>query len=219
MNVGVEYLEQKMKDALPGACIVRVTGETLREKKNTPMRLRPGDPAIVIGTQALSRPYGLKARKLIMVEWEELMRVGGYRAGEKMFHVLSNLIDILMPEEVYVFMPRKKRVNFQDYLDVKGFYDAELEKRKYAQFPPYVRIFLLEIERENESAGVRLVEKIKATAEKYGIAQHITGPLVQKRKGYRWRMILKGNEEQLFEPLSALSNLAGVRVEVDPINI
>jgi primosomal protein N' len=154
-----------------------------------------------------------------MIEWEGLLRVGGYRAGEKMFHVLSNLMDVLEPDELYAVMTRKKRVDIKEFLDLKAFCVAELEKRKSAQFPPFVRIFLLEVEREDEAAGMRLVAKIKLTADKYRISQHITGPLMQKRKKYRWRMILKGNEEQLFESLSALSDLAGVRVEADPVNI
>lgn len=218
-HVGVEYLEHKVKDAVPGIPIIRVAGDTFRENKNEFMRLCAGEPAIIIGTQALAKPYGLKVNKLIMIEWEELMRVGGYRAGEKMLHILSNLVDTLDPEELYVFMTRKKRVNVQDFLDMKNYYSSELERRKQAQFPPYVRIFLLEVEKDNESAGLRIVAKIKSAAVRYGVAQHITGPLMQKRKGYRWRLILKGNDEQVYAFLSVIGNLSGVRVETDPVNI
>lgn len=218
-HVGVEYLEHKLKDAMPEIPIIRLTGDTLRENKNELRSLCPGSPAIIIGTQALAKPYGFKVNKLIMVEWEELMRVGGYRAGEKMLHVLSNLLDTLDPEELFVFMSRKKRVNFSEFLHIKNFCSAELEKRFNAQFPPYVRIFLLEVEKESESSGLKVVAKIKTTAERYGVARHITGPLMQKRKGYRWRLILKGNDEQVYEFLSVISNLSGVRVEADPVNI
>jgi primosomal protein N' (replication factor Y) len=219
LNVGVEYLERKLQDAFPGVPVIPVTGETLHENRDELKRLCPGEPAIIIGTQALSKPYGLKAKKLVMIEWEELMRIGGYRAGEKMFHVLSNLIDALEPEELYVLMARKKRVNLQEFFDVKVFCSAELEKRKNAQFPPFVRIFLLEVEREDETAGMRLVAKIISMADKYGIAKYITGPLMQKRRKYQWRMILKGKEDQLYEFLSAMGGFSGVRVEADPVNI
>jgi primosomal protein N' len=154
-----------------------------------------------------------------MIEWEELMRIGGYRAGEKMFHVLSNLMDALEPDELYAVMARKKRVDLKEFFDVKAFSLAELEKRKNAQFPPYVRIFLLEIEKADENAGMRQVAKIKLMADKYRISQLITGPLVQKRRKYRWRMIIKGNEDQLYEFLSAVSSFRGVRVDADPVNI
>ena len=42
---------------------------------------------------------------------------------------------------------------------------------------------------------------------------------MQKRRKYRWRMILKGNEDQLYEFLSAMGGFPGVRVEADPVNI
>jgi primosomal protein N' len=218
-SVGVEYLERKLLDAFPGVPVIPVTGETLHENREALTRVCPGDPAIIIGTQALSKPHGLKVHKLIMIEWEELMRIGGYRAGEKMFHVLSNLMDALEPEELYALMARKKRVDLKEFFDVKAFCMAELEKRKNAQFPPFMRIFLLEIEKADEAAGMRIVAKIKQTADKYRISQHITGPLMQKRRKYRWRMILKGNEDQLYDFLSAMGGFPGVRVEADPVNI
>jgi primosomal protein N' (replication factor Y) len=218
-NVGVEYLERKLLDAFPGVPVISVTGETLHENRDALKGLNTGDPAIIIGTQVLSKPHELKVHKLIMIEWEELMRIGGYRAGEKMFHVLSNLMDALEPEELYAVMARKKRVDLKEFFDVKAFFVAELERRKSAQFPPFVRIFLLEVEREDENSGMRLVAKIKLTADKYRVSQHITGPLMQKRRKYRWRMILRSNEDQLYDFLSAMTDLSGVRLEADPVNI
>lgn len=218
-NVGVEYLEQKLKDALPGVSIIRVTGDTFRENKDPFKGCCPGEPVIAIGTQALSKPYGIKAQKLIMVEWEGLMRVGGYRAREKMFHILSNLVDVLEPEKLYLFMTRKKRVNVKEFFDVASFCTAELEKRKSAQFPPFVRLFLLEVEREDEMSGMRIIAKVTLTAKKHQILQHITGPLMQKRRKYRWRMILKGSEDKVYDFLAAVSDFHGVSIEVDPLNI
>ena len=102
---------------------------------------------------------------------------------------------------------------------MKQFCNSELEKRKNANFPPFLRIFLLEVEKEKELIGMKLIEKIKAAAHKYGITQHITGPLMQRRKKYRWRLILKGNENQLHDFLTTISDYPGVRVEADPVNI
>lgn len=218
-NVGVEYLERTLQEVFPGVTIISAIGESLYENKEAFTKLSLSEPAFVIGTQALTKPYGLKVDKLVMIEWEELKRIGGYRAEEKMFHILSNLVDVLEPDEIYAVMVRKKKAELKAFLDVKKFCNSELEKRKNAQFPPFVRIFLLEIEKEKELAGIKIVEKIKIAADKYGIAQHITGPLMQRRKKYRWRMILKGNEDQLYDFLTTVSDYPGVRVEADPVNI
>jgi len=218
-NVGVEYLERTLQEVFPGVTIISAIGESLYENKEAFTKLSLSEPAFVVGTQALTKPYGLKVDKLVMIEWEELKRIGGYRAEEKMFHILSNLVDVLEPDEIYAVMVRKKKADLKAFLDVKKFCNAELEKRKNAQFPPFVRIFLLEIEKEKELAGIKLVEKIKITADKYGITQHITGPLMQRRKKYRWRMILKGDENQLYDFLTTVSDYPGIRVEADPVNI
>ena len=218
-HVGVEYLERSLRELFQGVTIISVTGDSFYENKEAFAKLDYEEPAIIIGTQALTKPYGLKAHKLVMIEWEELMRIGGYRAGEKMFHVLSNLVDVLEPDELYAVMVRRKRINLEEFFDGKAFCNAELEKRKNAQFPPFVRIFLLEVEKEKELVGIGLVEKIKTEADKHEITQHITGPLMQRRKKYRWRMILKGSEDQLYDFLTTVSDYPGVRVEADPVNI
>ena len=218
-HVGVEYLERSLRELFQGVTIISVTGDSFYENKEAFAKLDYEEPAIIIGTQALTKPYGLTAHKLVMIEWEELMRIGGYRAGEKMFHVLSNLVDVLEPDELYAVMVRRKRIDLEEFFDGKAFCNAELEKRKNAQFPPFVRIFLLEVEKEKELVGIRLVEKIKTAADKYEITQHITGPLMQRRKKYRWRMILKGSEDQLYDFLTTVSDYPGVRVEADPVNI
>ncbi|MBP1745964.1 MAG: priA [Deltaproteobacteria bacterium] len=218
-HVGVEYLERSLRELFQGVTIISVTGDSFYENKEAFAKLDYEEPAIIIGTQALTKPYGLTAHKLVMIEWEELMRIGGYRAGEKMFHVLSNLVDVLEPDELYAVMVRRKRIDLEEFFDGKAFCNAELEKRKNAQFPPFVRIFLLEVEKEKELVGIRLVEKIKTAADKHEITQHITGPLMQRRKKYRWRMILKGSEDQLYDFLTTVSDYPGVRVEADPVNI
>lgn len=218
-HVGVEYLEDKLAHLFPDIPILRITGETVdRELKR--LNELPGESAaIAIGTQTLSKLYAFRPHTLVMIEWEGLLRIGGYRAAEKMFHTLSNLVDALDPKEVFVCMARKKKVDLADFLDFDTFYRNELEKRKLALFPPYVRIFLVEVERENEAKGNRLVEKIRDVVKSHGLSGHITGPLVQKRKKYRWRMILKGNSDLFYESLLAISSLPGVRVEADPISI
>ncbi len=218
-NVGAEYIEEKVKEIFKHVPVFRITGDTLREKVKE-LSCLPGDaPAVLIGTQAMSKLYGFRAARLAMVEWEELRRVGGYRAGEKMFQILHNLLDALEPDEVDFFMARKKRVDLEGFLNFKLFYDDELEKRRIAGFPPYLRIFLLEVERVSEARGAALVEKIRAIVSARGLSEHVMGPLIQKRRKYRWRMMLKGDEKLLFEALREIRDLPGVRVEGDPVNM
>ncbi|OPY72691.1 MAG: Primosomal protein N' [Syntrophorhabdus sp. PtaU1.Bin050] len=218
-HVGVEYLEDRLAHLFPEVPILQITGETVDREAKRMNELSGESAAIVLGTRTLSKLYAFRPRRLVMVEWEGLLRIGGYRAAEKMFHTLSNLIDALDPKEVFVCMAKRKKVKLDDFLDFDTFYRNELEKRKLALFPPYVRIFLVEVERENEANGNRLVDRVRGVVKSYGLSGYITGPLVQKRKRYRWRMILKGDSDLFYEPLLAISGLPGVRIEADPISI
>ncbi|OPY65698.1 MAG: Primosomal protein N' [Syntrophorhabdus sp. PtaU1.Bin002] len=218
-HVGVEYLEDKLAQLFPDIPILKITGETVDREVKRMNALSDESAAIVIGTQTLSKLYAFRPHTLAMIEWEGLLRIGGYRAAERMFHILSNLVDALDPEDVFVCMAKKRKVNLTDFLDFDSFYRNELEKRRLVLFPPYIRIFLVEVERENEADGSKLVEKIENVVKNHGLSDHITGPLVQKRKKYRWRMILKGDSDLFYQSLSVISGLPGVRIEADPISI
>ncbi|MCX5726980.1 MAG: hypothetical protein NT030_07420, partial [Candidatus Saganbacteria bacterium] len=150
--------------------------------------------------------------------WEELLRISGYRATEKMYQVLMNLIDALRPERICFFMDEKKSVELDPFMDVRSFYRNELQNRKLAEYPPYVRLFLIEVEKKDREMGHRLVKKIQVFLEEEGLGQGITGPLIQKR-GYRYqyKMILKIPEnESISQGLLALHSFSGVRIEPDP---
>ncbi|MCX5817944.1 MAG: hypothetical protein NTX75_17155 [Proteobacteria bacterium] len=229
-QTGAEYLEGKLKDAFAQCRIVKVTGETLEgvvkgealdepfPGQNRSGTGKPLNPTIFIGTQALSKLYAVDVKLLILYGWEELMRISGYRATEKMYQVLMNLIDVLRPERICFFMDEKKSVELNSFISVRSFYLNELQKRKFAEYPPYVRLFLIEVEKKDREMGQRLVKKIQSFLEEEGFGQGITGPLIQKR-GYRYqyKMILKIPEnESISQGLLALYNFSGVRIEPDP---
>lgn len=238
-QTGAEYLEGKLKAAFAQCRIVKVTGETLEEvvegampdepfkpfKPFKPLEsdesdepLKSLNPTIFIGTQALSKLYAVDVKLLILYGWEELLRISGYRATEKMYQILMNLIDALRPERICFFMDEKKSVELDPFMNVRSFYLNELQKRKLAEYPPYVRLFLIEVEKKNREMGQRLVKKIQVFLEEEGFGQGITGPLIQRR-GYRYqyKMILKISEnESISQGLLALYNFSGVRIEPDP---
>ena len=235
-QTGAEYLEGKLNAAFTQCRIVKATGETLEEvvKGEMPDEPFPGqnrsgtgklfkpdeplNPAIFIGTQALSKLYAADVKLLILYGWEELLRISGYRATEKMYQIFMNLIDAFRPERICFFMDEKKSVELDPFMDGRSFYRNELQKRKLAEYPPYVRLFLIVVEKKDRETGQRLAKKIQAFLEREGFGQYITGPLIQKR-GYRYqyKMILKIPEnESISGELLALYNFSGVRIEPDP---
>ncbi len=216
-RAGAEYLEEQVRLLFPHVPVVRVTGDTPRKEIEALIKVPTGAPLVIVGTQALSNIYGIGVASLILTGWEELARISGYRAHEKMFHLLMHLLDTLNPEELHFCMERKKKVNPALFLDVAGFCGDEMARRKIAEFPPFTRFFLIEVEKKTEATGLKAVDKIREFLHKEGLSGGITGPLFQKKEHYQWRMILKGAGEPLYETLLKLYEIRDLRIEADPL--
>jgi primosomal protein N' (replication factor Y) len=216
-SIGAEYLEEHVRRLFPHVPVARITGETPKKELDLLKKIPADSPLVIAGTQALANMYGFTVNTLILLGWEELSRISGYRAHEKMFHILIHLIDALNPEEVRFFMERKRRADPSLFLDVREFCREELARRKAADFPPYARFFLVDVKKKNEKTGLKTVNGIKNMLAEIGYTGGIIGPLFQKRERLHWRMILSGNGDPLYRLLMGLYNIPDVRIEADPL--
>ena len=214
-EVGAEYLEARIKEAFPSAAVSRVTGEADRPRDAGPRAAAGGK--IVVGTNILSKLYGLDAALLILYGWEDFLRIGGYRARERMFQLLANLRDALRPGKL-LFHMRKDAFDPALFIDARRFYADELEKRRAAAFPPFVRFFSVNILRRNKEAGERVIRAIEDLAREARLDRQMLGP-IQVKGQYGWKVILKGDEETLSPLLSSLYRLPGVHIEADPLSV
>ena len=216
-RIGAEYVEEKLKGIFPDISIVKITGDSLKNEMKQLKRMPSDAPVVFIGTQSLSKLYNIHVQKLILLGWEELRKMGGYRADEKMVQFLVNLIDALTPESISVFMERRNKVNVDNYLERDRYYQEELLRRKNAYFPPFQRFFLVEVEKKSRDRGEKTITTIKNIFQKEGIENAISGILMEKKTQYRWKLILKGEEDQLFNALSSVYDLPEVHIEPDPL--
>lgn len=214
-EVGAEYLEARIKEAFPSAAVSRVTGEADRPRDVRPAGATGGK--IVVGTNILSKLYGLAADLLILYGWEDFLRIGGYRARERMFQLLANLRDALRPGKL-LFHMRKDAFDPALFLDASRFYEDELAKRRAAEFPPFVRFFSVNVLRRNKEAGERVIRAIEGLAREAELDRRMLGP-IQVKGQYGWKVILKGDEETLSPLLSSLYRLPGVHIEADPLSV
>ncbi len=218
-RIGAEYIEEHLKNAFPQYPVARVSGDA-GKKRVKPLSPPGRQPYVLIGTQPLSKLYDVHVHTLLLFGWEDIRQMSGYRSEEKMFHVLINLLDALTPCELFFFMDARKKVVPAHFLDMERFYKDELRKRKNADFPPFTRMFLIEVVKRTKETGLAAVKKIKELLVQQHLVDHATGPLLQKKKAYRWKMIFKGNDDTTFyQSLLNIYDIPDVRVEVDPPNI
>ena len=218
--MGAEFIEEKMRAKYGDSCVKGVGGETGKKAAGALQNIPDKHCLVVVGSRALSKLYSVRADKLILVGWENLVRLAGYRGDEKMFQILVNLVDALRPEELYFFMDEKIAVNPARYFDLKAFYTEELRKRKAAEFPPYVRVFLIDVEKRREKDGRKVLDKIAKTLEEGGLSGYVVGPKKLRKKGaHRWKFVLRGDENLFQASLLSIYDLPGVQIEADPLNL
>lgn len=219
LNIGVEYLEGALANLLANVEILKITGDNIKRFKKTLLGHKTVGRRIIIGTQLLSKIYGIRCNSLIIIGLEELFNIGGYRAGERIFQTLMNLMDVLCPDKVYLFTDMKRGLDIYGFMDFDGFYKHELEKRQNAEFPPFKRLFLMEVEKKTKEAGEKAILKIKKRIEDAGLSHLMIGPFYEKRQVHRWRIILKGEQDNLSGHLFSLYGYEGARIEADPLYI
>jgi primosomal protein N' (replication factor Y) len=221
LATGAEYLHEELRTVLPETPVVRITGEATKKKDLRQFQQSAGNPGtIVIGTQVLSKLYGLHVDRLILMGQDEFSWVAGYRAHEKAFQIFRNLIDALTPAHVVLCTGKRSLVTSAHLADERLFFDDELPRREVAGFPPYARLFLIEVSKRTKESGERVIAALIERLKELGLeGQMVGGPIFQKKESFRWRVLLKGDERELAEVLPYLHGLRGARVEPDPLNI
>ncbi len=179
---GAEYVEERIRASLPEPHLLRITGESIRKKDvRSFLQVARAPGTITIGTQILSRLYGLRVKRLVLMGQEEFLWVAGYRAHERVYQTFRNLIDALQPEEVFVVVGKKSLIDVSHLVDEDRFYTEELARRRAAEFPPYTRLFLVEVRKKGE-AGERLVGEISGAAQAGGIGPSHDRPDALKKE-------------------------------------
>jgi primosomal protein N' (replication factor Y) (superfamily II helicase) len=218
--MGAEFIEEKLRARYGDSHVISISSEAGKEAARALQSVTDKHSLIVVGSRALSKLYTVRVDRLLLIGWENLVRLAGYRADEKMFQILVNLVDALGPKELCFFMDEKIAVNPARYFDLKTFYTDELRKRMVAEFPPYLRFFLIELEKKEDRDGLKTLGKIEKTLEEAGLGEYVTGPRKLRKKGaHRWKFVLKGNEELFQKALLSIYDLSGVQVEADPLSL
>jgi primosomal protein N' (replication factor Y) len=123
------------------------------------------------------------------------------------------------------FQPEHYAIQAAARHDYAAFYRQELGYRQALGYPPFARLLRLEFRHADaaraEAEAMRLAARLKAEIEaEKRIETDIIGPapcLFAKVGGaYRWQIILRGPRP---ESLLKDKNLAGWRVEVEPVSL
>lgn len=237
LGVGTETIEAAVRKLIPEANILRWDADTTRFKDAHEIILTHfsnHQADVLIGTQMLSKGLDFPLVTLVGVILAETgLSLPDYRANERTFQLLTQVSGRAGRSELggkvifQTYQPDHYVVEHASRHDYIGFYTRELDYRRRLGYPPFYQLVRLEITNQssdkasnlaNRTAG-KLSDWIEETGKR---AIEVVGPVPcffgRINNIFRWQIILRGPNLSNFIQ-EHISELAGIRIEVNPPNL
>ncbi|PRX33537.1 replication restart DNA helicase PriA [Orenia metallireducens] len=241
-GVGTQKVEEGLKEFFPEAKVARMDVDTTRRKGEYERILsafKAGKIDILVGTQMIAKGHDFSNVTLVgVITADTALNLPDFRAGERTFQLLTQVAGRTgrgdKPGEVIIqsYTPEHYSIQFSKMHDYNGFYNFEIETRKFASYPPFTHIISIVVSDEREDKVIEVSnllsdiirEKLhKLDEEGIMLLGPVQAPLSKVRGQHRWQLLLKGgdldtmrsiNQESLMK-LNELSTLKTIKVSVD----
>lgn len=204
-GIGTQLIVETLKKMFPAARVARADMDTTSQKKNwhkTVEAMQQGELDILVGTQSITKGYHFPKVTLVGVIWADLsLSIPLFNTAET---TLQQLIQVAgragrashESTVVVQYMHEHPIFGMLNEIDYEKFYEAELEARKAAWYPPWSRFVQLELKHQDaeilDADANFMVEHLYALAEQWGLKVQILGPakpMVYKIKNIETRHI------------------------------
>jgi len=226
-GAGTQRVEAELRGRFPGLRAGRLDSDAIAARRGFETvydDFREGRMDVLIGTQLAAKGLDLPSVTLAAVIAADVtLNLPDYRAAERTFQLLAQVAGRAGrgPEAgrviIQTYAPGHYAVEAAARLDVDGFADAELARRRLLGYPPFsvmARLLVADPDRARAEARGREVAAAVAIPE-----VEVLGPLpayVARRAG-RWRfqvVIRAGDERRRGAALERVP--PGVAIDVDP---
>jgi primosomal protein N' (replication factor Y) len=221
VGAGTQRIETLVKKAFPKAKVLRADRDTLRRPEDiraTLKAMEEGRADILVGTQAVAKGLDLPGVTLAVVLVADVgLSLPSFRSGERVFQLLTQLAGRpgrRTPGQVILqtFRVDAPEVQFASGHKVEEYLEQELEARRLAGYPPFVRIVRFLFRGVGPEARAReFLARIQAlpSPPPATVAPTFYG------NGKEWHVMMRCADPQVV--LDQLP-LQGVIVDVDPVD-
>jgi len=206
-GVGVEAVEERLRRIFPQAKTAFFTTDLDRKDQNKILQeFRKGKIDILIGTQFLAHQVDLPSASLVSILYPEiLLTLSDYRASQKTFQVICQMMRFLREEEeaeaiIQTAIPRHFSIRQAASRDYMSFFKEELNFRRLMKYPPFTHLVEILFQGENLRIVARqsreFLSRVKGVSKDVEILGPALAPVSMLRGRRRVQLILKSQKKK-----------------------
>ena len=215
-GVGTQKVEDELNKLFGGAHILRMDMDTTRQKgghEKILSEFKSGKAQILVGTQMIAKGLDFPKVTLVGVIAADLsLNTGDFRSAERTFQLLTQVsgrsgrADYDGQVIIQTYNPEHYAIMHSQTGDYESFYEQEIALRRQMDYPPFTHIFEILFTGEYEKNLILALQELCGILYNRGNDSfEIIGPspaMISKiRSRYRWRLIVKAEDEELLKNL------------------
>lgn len=243
MGEGTEKVEGLLKEAFPEARVDRLDRDAARRKdahRQILSRFRQRKTDILTGTQMISKGHDFPFVTLVgVVSADHSLSFPDFRAAERTFQLLSQVSGRAgrgeLPGEVLIqsYCPEHYCFRFVTSHDYQGFYEKEIQFRRFMHYPPFTALALVLVRDKNLAAATETIGRFaELLQEARGPQTRILGPtqspLPRIRSEHRFQLLVKSRSRSQLQALLRKTlhqaqtqglDLRRIHIDIDPVDL
>ncbi len=217
-GVGVEQIHEELTKLFPDADVDRMDVDSMRKKfayEKLYEKIETGETDIIVGTQMISKGLDFENIELIGIpRADAMLHVQDFRAEERAYQLISQiagragrssgkgkvLIQSLNTHHPFFQLIREN--------DTDEIYERFLNEREKFNYPPYVRMVMIELKHRKEDKVNRASQFLASVLLKYLPAEYIFGPakspVAKVNLLYQYQLLLKFPRDKKYADFKKL---------------
>ena len=242
LGTGAERVEDELHLHLPTARIARLDRDTATGKgafEHILQTFRDGSIDILVGTQMIAKGHDIPNVTLVGVVLADIgLSLPDFRAAERTFQLLTQAAGRAgrgdTPGQVIIqtLNPDHYAVRFAAQQNYPGFYNKEIEFRKWLRYPPFAALANVIVRAEKQEDALRMASQIGYLLTPPPPGIRVMGPaeapVLRVKNEFRYQLLLKAAKRSVLrQVLQDLRGLAlkerwkstALVIDVDPISL
>ncbi len=215
MGAGSERVEDELHGEFPEARIARLDRDTVsgkRQFEDILNNFRERNFEILVGTQMIAKGHDIPNVTLVGVVSADVgIGIPDFRAAERTFQILTQVAGRAgrgeLPGVVYMqtINPDHYAIKFAARQDYEGFFEKELQFRKFMKYPPFAAMANILVRAAKQEDAMRMAAELghylTPPPENMRIMGPAEAPMQRLKAEFRYQMLIKAGSRKALNAL------------------